>query len=1800
MAVYKPSNFYPHLQEVDLTKQEGNTFSCQVNTDGSLVSGARLNIYTEDNVLVYDNLYQFANEDEINNNPIENRGFAEFYISPYEFSNVTYNHEDKSKYYRYVETTEGVVYYYDEYGENETKCVFETKEEADKIRSITAKDGTSITNGLKTETVTTIIKNKFTISNIKFITLNSESYTVGEGDKFCPYNLYNIKIKDAFCFGLKIIDADNNESLYPINEVDCIKSTDGFDLTIYFPYDEVLNGTDGIFTKMGEDSSGYKFYIVLLNDKNYLWDIKLYEHMFREKEINNGTLITEGYVTGTTKSVLWWDNDKQSKNTLFNKKEVKEDCYVEVTADENNSDLFEDQKKIGRISSGEMDSAYVNIDKDCLQFFNLVDLKNYKIENLFLYIKFDDINSIVKSLNVYETKNGKTSLTQSFDPDKKLKNENYVKIKKITINGNNSYIELEDLIFKNLLFRILKETTNKAKYSIVYKQREKITWVTEDLGVDKNINKIEIENDLDVNLKDGEIVQIYGGDNTNTSYTFFGVRDSDLNVNDIYIRFPGYKGSDFNGNPVNDNQPYYNEKGTAKTIYDSSGKKIELVSTEGLMGNFYNNGNYYDQNKTSHNWTNSDYLPISLYGKNVSYKSFENNEKTVYYGYLDIFNPESVGTSSCFRTFSIDCDKDAGGVTIVTETKTYGSAIPYNPVDEKGGGTLYFNLKQDGTWEMCATTKNHYSSSSLNIGTSWTFSDDYPNTKATPEEQAKKIYNLGIIKEISLDAAYDHGEYKGFKLKFCSFSDESYVQFCDPTSEPTPTLPKVNPLTLTFNSSIMWDPTISFKTIYPAISEYPESYCKLFKVTSYDYETGEFIIAGGLERSILNTDKYEVWQRTVSENMTNEYNITEIMYSYTRLYPPNDKYDEVAYVGDTKVLRDGIKIMNNTDKQIFIQPNINFESDEFNYPYLILDNYNEKITFPYKNQIYDEGVIIQDRTINKLDGSQWLLEYTTDNLSIVPKSGLTYKLYMDTCRSQPMNWFYGRNIVDIDMRVGEYNFIMSKINSEYKPSGFYNKKKNFRRMEEEKIGDYCLIKCTDAYFMATYDNLSVPIKRYRYKIYDVNMNLISDSQYVYSNNVNYAVRGLRNYENYLLVFELEDQLGYVYNYQQKFTVKYTEWEIDDIQIALTVKESQGCVLGDFVTMKKVTEEEGIIVSRDTYDDNGNTITKGTWIPKGAIYADLATIRDFDKLGLPYNSQIHVYRRDTNKLLFPVCDIHLTNDKIITGRNGEHRYGFIDYGVRNNEYYDYVVVLKQKDNGTSDKPLADMIYWYTSNRCKTYFNGWLLVDIEKNDTDKKYYVSDFVWNFKYNLESQDLTQNTSVVQWNNLGKYANTHIGERNYISSGLSCLLGDVGTYLTYDGKDVHEKFGYFEQPYSVVNSDDIYNVYTTEVLTNHIDKYLEWKTFVKNGNPKLLKDYKGNVWIVQILENPNAKNNDVTNEQIYTISFNWVEVDDWKKYSILGKNISYNIDESIKTELETVYFPMWNIEYNESDLTYNLNNLNSNYTKFNVYSNSETPLFVNSIVSISSNTLYGTLSESYIGPRNSPTLYFSECVTETDGIHELIEDQYNKVKNGTTTWNSPFMIVNPSGALIYPTSLKYIDFEKDLKYQNNSIDFICCKMSNLKGVNITLTDNIKTARYAFAKTNIRTNDKYKIIISTNNYIDTKGIFDDITFSNNGIIEVIWNETVNDPNLLLYAELYEQYWDNDNIILNCPKLNFDLTEYDYTIQSSSNTIVLNYYKGNTTLKTSIYIPSNVRIDLDKDKVKENYTVILGSDFYIAE
>ena len=71
MAIYKPNNFYPYQQEVDMESLEGNIFSCQVNTNGGLASAAKVKILSStDGVELYENIYQFDFEQRKRNHRI--------------------------------------------------------------------------------------------------------------------------------------------------------------------------------------------------------------------------------------------------------------------------------------------------------------------------------------------------------------------------------------------------------------------------------------------------------------------------------------------------------------------------------------------------------------------------------------------------------------------------------------------------------------------------------------------------------------------------------------------------------------------------------------------------------------------------------------------------------------------------------------------------------------------------------------------------------------------------------------------------------------------------------------------------------------------------------------------------------------------------------------------------------------------------------------------------------------------------------------------------------------------------------------------------------------------------------------------------------------------------------------------------------------------------------------------------------------------------------------------------------------------------------------------------------------------------------------------------------------------------------------------------------------------------------------------------------------------------------------------------------------------------------------------------
>ena len=73
-------------------------------------------------------------------------------------------------------------------------------------------------------------------------------------------------------------------------------------------------------------------------------------------------------------------------------------------------------------------------------------------------------------------------------------------------------------------------------------------------------------------------------------------------------------------------------------------------------------------------------------------------------------------------------------------------------------------------------------------------------------------------------------------------------------------------------------------------------------------------------------------------------------------------------------------------------------------------------------------------------------------------------------------------------------------------------------------------------------------------------------------------------------------------------------------------------------------------------------------------------------------------------------------------------------------------------------------------------------------------------------------------------------------------------------------------------------NYYAREV-----EKMQAWREFCNNGRLKLLKDIKGNAWIIQILANPSRKVDIQAGIMPTAISFEWQEVEDINSVSIIG-----------------------------------------------------------------------------------------------------------------------------------------------------------------------------------------------------------------------------------------------------------------------------------------------------------------------------
>lgn len=239
-------------------------------------------------------------------------------------------------------------------------------------------------------------------------------------------------------------------------------------------------------------------------------------------------------------------------------------------------------------------------------------------------------------------------------------------------------------------------------------------------------------------------------------------------------------------------------------------------------------------------------------------------------------------------------------------------------------------------------------------------------------------------------------------------------------------------------------------------------------------------------------------------------------------------------------------------------------------------------------------------------------------------------------------------------------------------------------------------------------------------------------------------------------------------------------------------------------------------------------------------------------------------------------------------NGEVE--ILDYNIKNGEWYHY---LSSVEVETSSGPE----YAVYQNKepdgnlrfLKVGWDSWSITDIEE-DMENGYYVKKGnTWLLRCNIQGEDINLNTSVTVWDTLGKYAKISEGKKNYSSGSLTCLLGDVKEYVGYSFDTVDEQtqwkdketFGYTERMY-FANKKATPAELERAHYSKEIEKYNAWRNFITNGSLKLLKDTKGNSWIVATTEG-STMSVDIRSGQMPTmISFQWQEVEDVDAVSII------------------------------------------------------------------------------------------------------------------------------------------------------------------------------------------------------------------------------------------------------------------------------------------------------------------------------
>ena len=320
-----------------------------------------------------------------------------------------------------------------------------------------------------------------------------------------------------------------------------------------------------------------------------------------------------------------------------------------------------------------------------------------------------------------------------------------------------------------------------------------------------------------------------------------------------------------------------------------------------------------------------------------------------------------------------------------------------------------------------------------------------------------------------------------------------------------------------------------------------------------------------------------------------------------------------------------------------------------------------------------------------------------------------------------------------------------------------------------------------------------------------------------------------------------------------------------------------------------------------YPDNGLILMN--YNDGARISSDIANYRQYGIMTVPrddYVNAVAIYKKEiwykqdgtkieNGKVVPNIVAVEEKNYTLVTNQSDN---GIIkDFNIANNRYYKYLYRFVYSGSGENDLSLTEGLKEIIIP-VKVKWNGWSLTELHEQEDENGniYYTASLkdVWKFKNNVQPGDLSQQTSKTAQETLAKFPRFVHGPKDVISSNITCLLGrdilpadirDID-YLYQKEKDKNGKniWEWKETTYGRYNAggykEELWpDVYYADATSNKsVDMLEKWREFCYSGNPKLLKDNKGQKFIVQV-HDTSSRIEDSWNGRPITISFSWTQI---------------------------------------------------------------------------------------------------------------------------------------------------------------------------------------------------------------------------------------------------------------------------------------------------------------------------------------